>query len=201
MPRKKTIFTILCVPLLWASAALAAPSTAGGPAEDAMPPAAAVTGIADPTAEANAPAGSTTIRMLLELQQSKPPVERNGGSSSVHATPQRDQVAAPPVAPAAVNPFRSAVEQAKPSATREPASMARPAAWVPSQQRDAEVDAEAPGRSAGTGQHLPGLSINLWLPLAAMQFIRENRYSVLGASLAALALVAFSASRAAHRRR
>jgi hypothetical protein len=201
MTRQRTILAILGVPLLFVSAALAAPSTASGPGEDAAASAPAVAGIADPTADANAPPGSTTIRMLLELQQSKPPVERLEGSSIVRSAPQRSRIPAPPVVPEAVNPFRTAVEQAKPSATREPATVARPAAWVPAQERDAGADAQAPRGSAGSGRHLSGLSINLWLPLALMQFIRENRYSVLGASMAALALVAFSASRAAHRRR
>jgi hypothetical protein len=208
--------------LCLSSVVLAAPTTSTGSDDDAAAnasrSAAARSNALDPTVAAESQSSSKTIQMLLELQSSKPPIEtgdrlnvRPERGDRLDANPRRPLAATvPPPAPQpssaapSQNPFLRAIEQARPSATRDVAPP-RPstAEWkdVGSQRPAAGNDGSGGSRGELPGAATASEPVRLWFVAGLLRFVRENRESVLIGSVLVLALVGLSASKASQRRR
>lgn len=192
-------------------AAVAAPTTTSSEEDRgsaARPSRPAGPGTADVTGSE-----SRTVQMLLELQSSRAPLEgaERARNPSTSTPPPRPEAA--PAAPAATaqNPFSRAVEMGKPAATRElrgptvaTASTDANTGKPVSASETAALRGEryGDGGSPEAGQALRDtIGIRIPLPVALLNYIRENRTTVLMFSLASLALVGWVGARAAQKRR
>jgi hypothetical protein len=193
-------------------AAVAAPTTTSGEDDPtAAPRPTRGTGAAD------AGGGeSRTVQMLLELQSSRAPLEggerarpTGPGAPALPKPAAAPLTAAPaPTAAQAQNPFSRALEMGKPAATRELRSPTVSSGDAPATKPVATPEAAAlRGERYGEGggpeaeQALrEKIGVRIPLPVALMNYIRENRTTVLLFSLASLALVGWAGARATHKR-